>query len=51
MFDLDVKLAACVWRAPLNEFAEIDFSGWWKGPTGVFKTELTAIGQAHYGAG
>jgi hypothetical protein len=38
-------------RAPLGEAAPLDFSVHVAGPTGAFKTELTAITQAHYGSG
>ena len=40
-----------VYRAPLGEAAFIDFSIHLTGPTGVFKSELAAVVQAHFGAG
>jgi Domain of unknown function (DUF3854) len=40
-------LLGAIYRAPLGE---PDFSLHLAGPTGVFKTELAALAQAHYGA-
>ncbi|MGE5446511.1 MAG: hypothetical protein ACM3SR_18255 [Ignavibacteriales bacterium] len=42
---------SCVYRAILSEAAPVDFSIFVSGQTGSQKTELTAIAQAHYGAG
>ena len=44
-------LLGAVYRAPLGEAAYIDFSVHLTGPTGVFKSELAAVAQAHFGAG
>jgi hypothetical protein len=44
-------LLGAVYRAPLGEAALIDFSVHLTGPTGVFKSELAAVAQAHFGAG
>ena len=44
-------LLGAVYRAPLGEAALIDFSVHLTGPTGVFKSELAALAQAHFGAG
>ncbi|MEE8214757.1 MAG: hypothetical protein V3R79_09220, partial [Alphaproteobacteria bacterium] len=44
-------LMAAVYRAPLGEVAVLDLSVFLAGPTGTQKTEITAIAQAHYGAG
>jgi hypothetical protein len=45
------SLLGAVYRAPLGEAALIDFSVHLTGPTGVFKSELAAVAQAHFGAG
>jgi hypothetical protein len=47
---ISVPLAAAIFRASLSEMAPVDFSVFLVGPTGVYKTELTAMAQAHYGA-
>jgi len=47
---ITVPLLAAVYRAPLNEAVPVDLSMFLSGPTGAFKTELTAVAQAHYGA-
>ncbi len=39
-----------VYRAPLASMAPLDFSGGLTGPTGVFKTEIAALAQGHFGA-
>jgi hypothetical protein len=39
--------ATCL--APLGECIDLDFSIFLSGQTGVFKTELTALSQAHFG--
>jgi hypothetical protein len=44
-------LLGAVYRAPLAEAALIDFAVHLTGPTGVFKSELAAVVQAHFGAG
>ena len=44
-------LLGTLYRAPLGEIAFIDFSIHLTGPTGVFKSELAALVQAHFGAG
>jgi hypothetical protein len=43
-------LMCATYRAPLGECAHIDLSLLLAGQTGVFKTELTAMAQSHYGA-
>jgi hypothetical protein len=45
---LAFPLLAAVYRAALGD---CDFSVHMAGPTGVFKSELTALGQQHYGPG
>jgi hypothetical protein len=44
-------LLAAVYRAPLGEAVPVDLSVILVGTTGVYKTELTALIQAHYGSG
>jgi hypothetical protein len=44
-----VPLLAAVYRAPLNHFLRSDFSLYLAGLTGVFKTELAALLQGHFG--
>ncbi|MCI0340256.1 MAG: DUF927 domain-containing protein [Planctomycetales bacterium] len=46
--EVSVTLAAAVWRAVLGE---PDFGIALAGPTGVFKSELAALGQSHFGRG
>jgi hypothetical protein len=46
---LTAPLLGAVYRAPLAEAALIDFSVHLTGPTGVFKSELAAVAQAHFG--
>lgn len=48
---LMVPLLGAAYRAPLGVLVPNDFSLFLSGPTGVFKTELTALIQAHFGAG
>jgi len=43
-------LFCATYRAPLSEASTADFSVHVAGPTGTFKTEVTALCQAHYGA-
>jgi hypothetical protein len=47
---ITVPLFAGVYRAPLGEAVPVDLSLHVTGPTGAYKTELTAMAQAHYGA-
>ena len=47
---ITVPLLAAVFRAPLGEMLPVDLSVFLAGPTGWFKTELTAIAQAYFGA-
>ncbi|MGQ9686827.1 MAG: hypothetical protein ACUVT2_11050 [Thiobacillaceae bacterium] len=47
---LTVPLLAACYRAPLAELLAADFSLFYAGATGVKKTSLTALAQAHYGA-
>jgi len=44
-------MLAAAYRSPLGEAVPLDLSVYVAGPTGAFKTELTAITQAHYGSG
>jgi Toprim domain-containing protein len=44
-------LLATIYRAPLIYAFAVDFSVFYVGPTGSQKSELTAMAQAHYGAG
>jgi len=46
---LSVPLIASVYRAVLNELSEVDYSIFFSGHTGVFKTELAALMQSHFG--
>jgi hypothetical protein len=43
-------LLGATYRAPLCEVAPADLSIYLHGPTGAFKSELTALAMAHYGA-
>jgi hypothetical protein len=43
-------LLAAIFRAPLGEVLKIDFSIFIVGPSGVFKSEVTAIAQSFFGA-
>jgi hypothetical protein len=43
-------LLAAVYRAALGEASPVDLSVHLVGPTGAYKTEITALTQAHYGA-
>ncbi len=45
--DITLPLLAAAYRAVLRP---CDFSTWLAGPTGVFKSELAALAQQHYGA-
>ena len=47
---ITVPLLAAIYRAPLGEMVPVDLSLFLAGATGAYKTELTAIAQAHYGA-
>lgn len=47
---ITVPLLAAAFRAVLGEMVAVDLSVYVVGPTGVFKTELTAIIQALFGA-
>jgi hypothetical protein len=44
-----VPLLAAAYRTPLNHFLRSDFSLYLAGLTGVFKTELAALLQGHFG--
>ena len=48
---ITAPLLGAVYRAPLGEAAVIDFSIHITGPTGVFKSELAVLAQAHFGSG
>jgi hypothetical protein len=43
-------LLAAVYRAALGEASPVDLSVHLVGPTGAYKTEVTALTQAHYGS-
>jgi hypothetical protein len=43
-------LLAAVFRAPLGEMLPVDLSVFLAGPTGVYKSQLTGIAQAYFGA-
>ncbi len=43
-------LRSAAYRAPLNEFLKNDVSVFVAGSTGIFKSELTALVQAHFGS-
>ena len=47
---ITASLLGAVYRAPLAEPSPVDFALHLTGPTGAFKTELTALAQAHFGA-
>lgn len=47
--EIAFPLFASIWRAPLRELSNIDFSLFLMGPTGTFKSELAGIVQSHYG--
>jgi hypothetical protein len=47
---ITAPLFGAVYRAVLYELAAADLSVFPVGPTGVFKTELTALGMQHFGA-
>lgn len=49
--DLIYPLLAAIYRAPLAEVLSVDCSLFLAGGTGCQKTELSALAQAHYGAG
>jgi hypothetical protein len=42
-------MLASTYRAPLGMFVAIDHGIWLEGPSGVFKTEVAALAQAHFG--
>lgn len=46
-----LPLLMTIYRAPLSEAVPADFTLFLAGPTGSQKSELTALAQAHYGAG
>ncbi len=48
---LSFPLLATIYLAPLGEASPADLSVFLLGLTGTFKTELTALAQAHFGAG
>nr|MBA2782790.1 DUF3854 domain-containing protein [Rubrobacteraceae bacterium] len=48
--ELTYPLLAAIYRAALGEASPVDLSLHLVGPTGAYKTELTALTQAHYGA-
>jgi hypothetical protein len=48
---LGSALLAAVYRAPLAEVMPVDSSVYLAGQSGTFKSELTALAQAHFGAG
>lgn len=47
---VSTPILAAIFRAVLGEVMKLDFSIFIAGPTGTFKTELTALAQAHFGA-
>jgi hypothetical protein len=46
-----LPLLSGIYRAPLGEIAWVDFSMFLSGRTGTQKSELSAMAQAHFGAG
>lgn len=44
-------LLASVYRSVLSEALPVDFTVFFVGQTGAFKTELTAVAQGHFGSG
>jgi len=48
--EITYPLLAAVYRAPLAEALPVDLSLFYAGQTGVKKSELTALAQAHWGA-
>ena len=47
---LMIPILCAIYRAPLAEVLPVDFSLFLAGLTGTFKTEITALAQAHFGA-
>ena len=45
--EITVPIVATIWRAPIDA---ADFTLHLAGPTGVFKTEIAALAQQHFGA-
>ena len=43
-------LWSAIYRAPLGEWAPVTLTVWIVGPSGVLKTAMTMVAQAHYGA-
>ncbi len=43
-------LLSAIYRAPLNESLTVDFGVFISGLTGTFKSQVTALAQAHFGA-
>lgn len=50
-FEVGLVALAAIYRAPLSEILPAVFTNWWSGLTGVFKSELASLQQAHFGAG
>jgi hypothetical protein len=48
-FELNIVLASTVWRAPLCEFKAAPFSPFLAGRTGVLKSAVLGVAQAHWG--
>jgi hypothetical protein len=48
---VSVPLLAAAYRAPLAEVLPVDVSVYLAGQSGTFKSELSALAQAHFGAG
>ena len=47
-YKITAPLSAAIWR---STFGSCDFSVFMSGPTGVFKTQLAALAQQHFGPG
>jgi len=43
-------ILAAVYRSPLSDLVATDYAIFIAGPTGVFKTQIAALAQAHFGA-
>jgi hypothetical protein len=48
--DLAAVLLGAIYLAPLSTFLPPDFTCWLLGPSGSFKSELSALAQRHFGA-
>lgn len=47
--EITIPLLAAIYTAPFAEALEVDFALFLVGPTGQFKSEVSAVAQAHFG--